>query len=111
MIHRFICDNCGTVVNDNTTMGIHVCPTCSEDMRWDVKVAGGQMYKNPIHSAALAINPCQRAEHERMFPNIRIDGQNRPVFNNYKDHQAYLDKCNLRKVPQKIKLKGKNITP
>ena len=103
MVHRFVCDNCGTVINDNRTRRVHFCPDCGQDMRWDLKIAGGQMYKHPIHSDALAIHPGQRLEHERQFPNIKLDKQNRPVFDNYIDHQAYLDKCNLRKELQKLK--------
>ena len=58
-------------------------------------------YLNPVHSDALAIHPDQRAEHEQLFPNIRIDKQNRPVFDNFKDHEDYLKKTNMVKVRQK----------
>lgn len=102
-LHNFVCDECNVIVQDTTSKGIHKCPECGRDMRWDIKVAIHGNYRNPIHSDALAINPCQRAEHEKLFPNIRIDKQNRPVFDNFVDHEDYMKKCNIRKVPQKIR--------
>jgi putative FmdB family regulatory protein len=66
-------------------------------------------YKKPIHSDSLAINPEQRAEHEKIFPDIKLDSQCRPVFDNFQSHQRYLDKCNLVKERKKIRPKGKRI--
>ncbi len=110
-IHYFICDDCNVMVSGTSTKIIHKCPECSEDMRWDTHVAIHGNYKHPVHSDAMAIHPDQRAEHEQRFPNIRIDKQNRPIFDNFTDHQAYLDKCNIIKVRQKIKPKREKITP
>jgi hypothetical protein len=70
-------------------------------MRWDLKIAIHGNYQNPIHSDALAIHPDQRAEHEREFPNVRLDGQCRPVFDNFMNHEAYLKKTGFRKLRQK----------
>lgn len=104
-IHRFVCGKCNEVVEDTTSKGIHYCPVCNEAMRWDVGVQISGNYDNPIHSDALAIHPDQRAEHEQTFPNIRLDEQNRPVFDNMHDHQAYLDKCGMVKQTQKLRHK------
>lgn len=101
--HTFICDDCGTVVRDTTTKIIHKCPKCGQDMRWDVNVAIHGNYAHPIHSDSLAINPSQRAEHERLFPNIRLDKQNRPVFDKFVDHENYLKKTGFVKKRQKLK--------
>lgn len=105
--HKFLCDPCNIAVEDTTTKGIHYCPECGKPMRVAPPTySGGCHYKHPIHSDSLAIHPSQRLEHERMFPNIEIDGQNRPVFNKYVDHEAYLKKCGFVKQPKKIKRKG-----
>ncbi len=105
-IHSFVCDGCNVVVEDTNTKGVHKCPECGGDMRWDLNMSIHGNYKHPIHSDALAINPNQRAEHERLFPNIEIDKQNRPVFDNYVNHRNYLEKTGHVKLPQKIKPKS-----
>ncbi len=104
-IHRFVCEKCSEVITDTTTTGTHYCPKCNNEMYWDVQVNFQSGYEHPIHSDALAIHPSQRAEHEQMFPNIRLDEQDRPVFDNVYDHQAYLDKCGMVKKTQKIRHK------
>lgn len=107
--HYFVCDDCRIVIQDTTTVGIHKCPVCNKDMRWDLNIAIHGNYKQPIYSDALAISPTQIAEHERLFPNIRLDKACRPIFNNFTDHEAYMKKCGIVKHPQKIKPKGKRI--
>ena len=107
--HTFVCDECGVEVKDRTTKEIHRCYKCGKDMRWDTRVGIHGNYQNPIHSDALAVNPEQRKEHERMFPNVRLDGQNRPVFDNFVDHQNYLDKTGFVKRTQKIKPRSRKI--
>lgn len=91
----------------------HKCSKCDikmiRDYTADLVFASGGDYSKPIHSDSLAINPEQRAEHERRFPNIKLDNQHRPVFDNYPNHQDYLDKCNLVKERQKTKPKGRRI--
>lgn len=107
--HRFICDGCNILIKDTTSKGEHKCPKCKKDMRWDVHIAIHGNYKHPIHSDALAISPTQIAEHERKFPNIRLDKACRPIFEKFSDHEAYMKKCGIIKHPQKIKVKGKQI--
>ena len=80
----------------------------NRDFQADIPFASGD-YKRAIHSDSLAISPDQRAEHLQKFPNIKLDKQNRPVFDNFQNHQAYLDKCNIVKERKKIKPKGVRI--
>jgi len=108
-LHNFICDDCNIVIEDSNTKTIHRCPKCGKDLRWDCNIAIHGNYKHPIHSDALAISPTQRAEHEKRFPNIRLDGQCRPIFNNFTQHEKYMEDCGIIKHPQKIKVKGKQI--
>lgn len=81
----------------------------SRDITADVPFVSGGEYHKAIHSDSLAISPTQRAEHERMFPNIKLDSECRPVFDNFTDHDAYLEKCGFKKERQKCRRKGKRI--
>lgn len=105
--HEFKCDNCNTTVDSNTTKNIQVCPQCGRDMRYVFKGHCRANYEHPIHSDALAISPDQRAEHERLFPNIRLDEENRPIFDNVRNHDAYLKATGFIKLPQKSKRLGR----
>jgi len=82
----------------------------NRDLRVDLPfMSGGDYGDRAIHSNSLAINPSQRSEHEQKFPNIKLDSQCRPIFDNFRDHQNYLDKCNIVKERKKIKPKGVRI--
>jgi len=91
---KCMCTECGTKMN--------------RDFKADMPFASGD-YKRAVHSDSLAIHPDQREEHLKTFPNIKLDSQNRPVFDNYQNHEAYLKKCNIVKERKKIKSKGKRI--
>lgn len=67
------------------------------------QTSGDKNYSHPIHSDSLAISPAQVAEHKKMFPNIKIDSDCRPVFDNYVEHDKYLQKCGFVKGKQKIR--------
>lgn len=108
-IHRYVCDKCKVFIERENTKIEYDCPKCSEEMRWDLHIAIHGNYKRPVHSDALAISPDQRAEHERRFPNIRLDEVCRPIFEKFTDHEAYLKECNIIKHTQKIRVKGKQI--
>ena len=87
-----------------------ICETIMvRDFQADIPFASGKSYGHVIHSDSLAINPCQRDEHLKLFPNIKLDDQCRPIFDNYGDHQKYLDKCNIVKERKKVKPKGVRI--
>jgi len=89
-----------------------MCTVCgikmNRDLKTDVPFASGD-YKRAVHSDSLAISPDQREEHLKTFPNIKLDSQNRPVFDHFQKHQAYLNKCNIVKERKKIKPKGVRI--
>lgn len=91
---KCMCTECGTKMN--------------RDFAADIPHAAND-YRKPIHSNSLAINPEQRAEHLQKFPNIKLDSQCRPIFDNFQAHQKYLDKCNIVKERKKIKPKGVRI--
>lgn len=91
-----------------------ICKECGARMNRDFIAdipfaSGGDYGSRTIHSDSLAIAPSQRAEHEKAFPDIKLDNQCRPVFDNFSAHQKYLDKCNIVKERKKIKPKGRRI--
>ena len=50
----------------------------------------GDSYHRDIHSDSLAIHPEQAAEHRQLYPDVPLDSACRPVFTNYRQHDAYL---------------------
>jgi len=86
--HQFQCP-CGTMMErDWSEMSFHASP---------------DSYSQDIHSDALAISPSQVAEHKQHFPDIQLDSECRPVFTNYKQHNAYLEKTGFTKKRQKVR--------
>ena len=90
------------------------CVSCKVKMNRDFQAdipfaSGGDYGARAIHSDSLAIAPSQREEHLKLFPDIKLDSQNRPVFDNFSSHEKYLKKCNLVKDRKKIKPKGVRI--
>ena len=79
------------------------------DFQTDIPFASNGDYAKPIHSDALAINPTQRAEHEQLFPDVKLDNECRPTFTNFKAHDKYLKQAGCRKRRQKTRPRGKRI--
>lgn len=90
-----------------------VCEGChvrmKRDFRAENKNVGDHDYSRPIHSDALAISPMQVEEHKRHFPDIKIDNEGRPIFDNFKKHDDYLKKTGAQKLRQKRKRRGRKI--
>ncbi len=90
-----------------------LCATCgctmSRDYQADVFHASGRDYHKAIHSDSLAINPDQVAEHKKRFPDVKIDSDCRPVFENFKQHDDYLEKTGFVKHTQKVRKRGRKI--
>ena len=115
-LYSFQCPECGdkeesvrAMENANKACICTCGARMNRDFAADLPFASGDYHQGAIHSDSLAIHPDQRAEHLQKFPNIKLDSQNRPVFDNFQKHQAYLDKCNLVKDRKKIKPKGVRI--
>jgi len=108
-MYTFACKDCGT----SKTEFVHkyddlVAPEClrcgdimDRDLAADSFHTAGDSYSKPIHSDALAVSPLQRKEHEELFPYIKLDHKCRPIFDNYKDHQRYLDETGHFKARKK----------
>jgi hypothetical protein len=91
------------------------CPRCGFILRRNFKAegvlvgAGRRSYHRPIVSDSMAVSKDQIEEHKRMFPDIQITSEGQPVFDNFSDHEKYMKKCNIVKVPQRRKKKGRRI--
>lgn len=109
VVHKFICNSCGTVVEDTNTKCVHRCKNGCGDMRWDLggNVSGGGDYEHI--SESLGIHPDQIPEHRKLFPNIDIIPDGRLRFTSVKQQERYAHRCDFDKKRQKIKPKGKRI--
>ena len=111
--YSFICTECGN--RSDIFQSIQnrpraaVCGECHSDMIRDYseeKVnTGNKEYGSEIHSDSLAIMPSQVEEHKQKFPDIKLDNECRPVFDNFQQHDKYLEQIGAVKEPQKIKHK------
>lgn len=115
-IYCFVCPKCGykfeiprPIVESARSQ---FCP-CGAEMRRDFAAqginTGNKEYGKTKFSDSLAISPSQVEEHKRLFPDIPIDNQCRPGFDNYKQHDKYLEKCGFEKVSQKRRKRGRKI--
>ena len=112
-----ICPKCGKQEEVVRSMELSQqpfeCCDCKVNMRRDFQAehvnTSGKDYRRPIVSDSLALHPSQIAEHKREFPDIEVQSDGRPVFDNYAKHQKYLDACGVMKHPQRIRRRGKRI--
>lgn len=106
-IQRFICD-CGTETTDDNSRGVHKCPDCNKDMKW---LCGGGIQEGDYShtSSSLAINPCQKKVHRKLFPGIDVLSDGRIHFDSVKKQSDYCEQTGFEKIPQKIKNKGVKI--
>jgi hypothetical protein len=78
-----------------------MCQFCFKEMQRDraadMPRVHGDSYSTPLHSDALAIHPSQRAEHQRLYPNVPLDKENRPVLSSYSQAEKYYDKRGIVK--------------
>ena len=105
VVHRFICD-CGNVVEDTNTKGVHKCSECGADMRWDLggNVSGCSDYEHI--SESLGIHPDQIQEHRKLFPNIDVIPDGRLRFTSTKQQERYANTCGFDKKRQRIRKRG-----
>ena len=105
VVHRFVCDSCGTVVKDTNTKCVHKCK-CGTDMRWDLggNVSGRGDYHH--FSESLAIHPDLIPEHHQKFPSIDVMPDGVLHFTSTQQQEKYAEKCGFHKKRQKKKIKG-----
>lgn len=113
----YVCPDCGgkkEVVRSMRESSDPVQCDCTTDMVRDFQSErvniGDKEYARPIVSDALAISPVQAEEHRRIFPDIELEGNCRPVFKSYRQHDSYLKKIGAVKRRQKIRKRGRRIS-
>ena len=94
---------------DNTPKCKHCGGETGRDYRGEHVNLGNREYGETKWSQALAVSPSQIAEHRSMFPDIRVREDGCIGFDNYQQHDRYLDKVGATKHPQRVKRKGKRI--
>lgn len=116
-MYHYQCRGCDYVFREIRTIDarndLTHCPNCKSlaerSSGTESPSIRGKNYSHPLHSDSLAISPSQIAEHRKLFPNIKIDGEGRPIFKNYRQHDDYLETCGFDKKEQRIKPKGRRI--
>jgi len=109
-MYNYICDECGRTMRDVRPMKDRNKQTaceCGHKMRrdWSGQQTniGGDVYRKPIVSDSLAINPSQIQEHREMFPDVKVHPDGRPEFTSFRQHENYLKKTGFVKAPQRIR--------
>lgn len=89
------------------------CPECGKEMGRDFSSRRGRQtstsYGSGVISQAMAINPDQTEEHNKLFPGVEVLQDGCIRFANYKQHDDYLKKTGFRKLPQKLKPRSERI--
>ena len=109
MLHTFICDVCGLGIQDTSTKGVHVCPKCGAEMRWDLGGIGIRPGGYNHVSDSLAFHPDDIPDHRRMFPGIEVTPDGRPMFTSPKQQERYANACGFDKKSQRIRQRGRRI--
>jgi len=106
--YDYDCENCGGQVEIIKPMSSYdaeeKCPICDAIMTKQMSVGirtPNKDYGTPIVSHSLAMCPSQIAEHNRMFPDIKVRADGCPVFDNFKTHDDYLAKTGFAKDRQR----------
>lgn len=98
---------CG--VDGCITPGTENGPRLNRDFVSERGGQGNKNYAKPRVSDSLAMNPDQIPEHNRLFPDVKVLSDGRPVFENYQQHDKYLKATGFHKLPQKIRNRRKRV--
>jgi len=112
--YDYYCANCGVSIEITKPMvkcnSDEMCRVCGERM---AKQFMGQNintpnkdYRTPIVSHSLAMHPTQIREHNKLFPDIHVQADGCPVFDNFKKHDDYLKQTGHFKETSRIKKRG-----
>lgn len=114
MIYTYFCPKCKETIELVMPMSeagseerCEVCDSVLVRDFGDIRFGKGhKQYRRQIVSDSLAVSIDQIEEHKKKFPNIQITPEGQPVFDNYADHDAYLEACNAVKIPGKSRKVG-----
>lgn len=110
--YEYVCPKCSwrdeiikSMAASNT---VETCRQCGAEMNRDYGAEGvhstADSYCRELHSDALAIHPSQREEHQRLYPDVPLDSECRPVLQNYRQHNEYIEKRGVAKPSSRKEL-------
>ena len=105
-MHIFRCD-CGKVVEDTNTKGVHVCPDCGKDMWWDLRNIGIPDGDYHHTSDSLAFHPDDIPEHRQKFPGVEVTAEGQPMFTSTRQQERYANRCSFDKKRQRSRRLGR----
>jgi hypothetical protein len=118
----FQCNKCGRVLEkDHSPIGWEIeckktysIECCGENMERVIESfkkinVGNKEYFHTQYSDALAVAPSQIEEHKREHPDVKIDAEGRPGFDNVQQHHKYLEAIGAYKQPQRIRRNKRKI--
>jgi putative FmdB family regulatory protein len=116
-IYQYRCPSCEwdeEIIKPMADSGrVETCRQCGmemvKDLRANLPHAAPDSYHTPLHSDSLGIRSDQVAEHQRLYPDVPLDRDRRPVFTSYSQHQKYLDARGIVKQPALRQKQGKRI--
>ena len=114
-IYEYKCEECGIVIEEVRSMAqcydCPKCPTCDGKTKKLIScnIHATNDYTKPLHSDSLAVPAAQADEHRKLFPEVSLDSQNRPIFTNPKQHDAYLEKTGFVKHKKRSRKRGRTI--
>ena len=87
-----------------------ICFDCGTKMVRDYRAEGVKIgiheYDGGHVSDSLGMHPEQIPEHQKRFPDIKVQSDGRPVFRDTNQHSKYLDTIGWEKKPSKLKRKA-----
>lgn len=97
--YSYKCHQCSHKEDITKCMGlsddVEVCDTCGgvlhRDYASEAVQTHGARYNHEIHSDALAVTDDQRGEHQRLYPDVPLDRENRPVLGSFGQHEQYME--------------------
>ncbi len=118
--YSYVCPNCEEEYTIHKGMHIsdwiEICDKCEAILRRDYQAdnihaarGAGRDYHTSIVSHSMAIHPDQIAGHQKMYPDVKVQGDGCLVFDNYSTHDKYMEKRGIVKHPQRQKRRGKAI--
>lgn len=113
--YEYVCTGCKMQCDVTKPMSefdrTEQCTECGSVMRRKITVprVHADSYRRPIHSDALAIHPSQREEHMRLYPDVKLDEECRPILDSYTKHEKYLEARGIYKPPKRNKRRERRI--
>jgi hypothetical protein len=112
--YNYICGVCEKNKEIIKSMRDNTIPECCgqemlRNYKTDLPFSGNHEYGTPLHSDALAIAPSQVEEHKRLFPDVVLDSQHRPILTNVQQHDTYIKTRGFEKLEQRHKRRATKV--